>query len=79
MTHLGVRFHDLALVVGEPAGLEHDPVRDADLADVVHRARNPDVLGPLGVESGEPGKQGAVEAHAHDVLPRLLVAELGGP
>ena len=79
MAHLGVRLHHLALVVGEPAGLEHDPVRDADLADVVHRARDPDVLGPLGVEPGEPGEQGAVEAHAHDVLARLLVAELGGP
>ena len=79
VAHLGVRLHHLALVVGEPAGLQHDPVGNADLADIVHRAGNPDVLGPLGVETGEPGEQGAVEAHAHDVLACLLVAELGGP
>ena len=76
---LGVALHHLALVVGEPAGLEQDPVGDADLADVVHRARDPDVLCALGVEPGEPGEQGAVEAHADDVLARLLVAELGRP
>ena len=79
VTHLGVRLHHLALVVGEPAGLEHDSIGDPDLADVVHRARDPDVLGALGVEPGEAGEQGAVEAHADDVLARLLVAELGRP
>ena len=79
VAHLGVRLHHEALVRGEPAGLEQDPVGDADLADVVHRARDPDVLGALGVEPGEPGEQGAVEAHADDVLARLLVAELGRP
>ena len=79
MAHLGVRLHHSALVVGEAARLEQDPIRDPDLADVVHRARDPDQLGPLGVEAGEAREQRAVEAHPDDVLARLLVAELGGP
>ena len=33
----------------------------------------------IGVQPGEPGEEGAVEAHAHDVLACLLVAELRGP
>ena len=79
MAHLGVRLHHFALLGGEVARLQQDPVGDPDLADVVHRARDPDQLGPLAVEAGEAREQGAVEAHPDDVLAGLLVAELRGP
>ena len=69
----------MPLLVREPAGLEQDPVGDADLADVVHRARDPDQLDAFGLDPCEPGEQGAVEAHPDDVLARLLAAELGRP
>ena len=79
VAHLRVPLHHRALVVGQPAGLEQDPVRDPDLADVVHRARDPDHLRAVLVDPRQPREQGAVEAHPDDVLARLLVAELGRP
>ena len=73
----GVRLHDQTLFVGQSSGLQENPVRDPDLADVVHRAGDSDQLHALRLDSGEPRQQGAVEAHPNDVLTGLLAAELG--
>jgi len=79
VTNLRVRLHHQPLLVAERSRLEQDPVGDADLADVVHRARDPDQLGMLGVDAGQACEQGAVEAHPDDVLTGFVIAELGRP
>ena len=58
---LGVGPHDLWLLALEGFGLEEDPVRDPDLADVVEDGAQPDGLDVLRRPTGalgEPARQG---------------------
>src|SRR5690349_8287318 len=82
---LVVRAHDLPLLVREAPGLEQDRVGDADLADVVQRARAHQVLDEalvdhvqeLAVGAQALGQELAVGRDALEVLAGLLVALLG--
>ena len=70
-------LHDLALLGVELARLEEDAVGDADLADVVQRAR---VAQQLGVRDAQPiwrREALAQEAHPLDVRAGVAVARLG--
>jgi hypothetical protein len=65
-------------VVGQRAGLEPDGVRDADLADVVQRGGEAQVLDGVVREAELAGEQGGGAADALGVLLRVVVAVLGG-
>ena len=70
-----VLLHDLELLVGQLAGLAQHLVGDADLADVVEQARDPDRLELRGRDVDPPGEEQRV---AGDVLGvALRVAVLG--
>ena len=74
----GVRLDDLELLVGEPVGLEQDRVRDRDLAQVVQRRGAADQVDLVVGQPHPPAQAGGHRAHALGVLPRVVVAVLGG-
>jgi hypothetical protein len=68
-----VSLHLGALLLVERPGPQQQVVRKRDLADVVHRARDPD---RLDVEAELAGEQRGVCAHPLCVAARLLIAVL---
>jgi len=77
-TELGVPLDELELTRGDPARLEQDAVRHADLAHVVHGAGHSEGAASLLGEPAVAGQHLGVAAHPLHVLPRLEVAPLDG-
>ena len=73
-----VRLDDLELLLGQPAGLEQDRVRDRDLADVVQRRGVADEVHHPVAEAQPARQHGREVADALGVLARVVVAVLGG-
>ena len=73
-----VLLHDAELMIREPAGLHEDRVRDADLADVVHRAGQLDEL-DIGLREAElAGEDRRVARHALEVRGGVLILVFRG-
>jgi hypothetical protein len=73
-----VGLDDLELLVGEPARLEQDRVRDRDLADVVQRRRLAHEAHHVVADPDPGGQQRREVPDALRVLVRVVVAVLGG-
>ena len=78
-THQRVLAHDFPFAGVELARFEQDGVRNADLADIVHRRRAEHDIGRLRAQAVGFGDQAAVVAHAQDVVAGFVVLEFGGP
>ena len=65
----GVLLHHFELVGRQPAGFLQDRVGNADLADVVHRGRQPQKLGVVRRPTGCPGQHLAEQSGAAQCPP----------
>jgi hypothetical protein len=64
-----VLLHDFVFLIGEPAGFMEDLLVDHDLADVMEHRRDADVVDVVLVEAELLREDGAIFAHALDVVP----------
>ena len=74
-----VVVHHLALILRQRTGLGEDGIGNADLADIVHRRRQAQLLDPLGVQPHGRGNQRRRLADAQDMVAGLVVLVAGGP
>ena len=75
--HRRVGLDDAELLPRQQARLPQDLVGNPDLADVVHRRRQPNFLGGFGIPAAFLGEDLRVLADAADVRPGFGVAVLG--
>lgn len=76
--NLGMLLHDLPLVGRELARLEQDAVRDAELADVVHRRGLQHQVAFALAHPEAEREQACRVAHAQHVHPRLVISVFAG-
>jgi hypothetical protein len=69
-----VGLHDFVLLIREATRLLQDGIRNADLADVVHRSCEAKLFGLRYRPAGRPGQGLAEESRANDVGARFFIA-----
>lgn len=75
---LGVELDEGKLVVGETAGLAEHGFRDADLADVVHQARDVDAFGLFGRVARGEREAGGEMGHALGMAAGVSILGVDG-